>query len=97
MVENGSPHSYAAHHRAARALRRVRAACACAFVRARVVAEGLEVRALGPLAFDSETNPHYLLELGALLYSSDELEESERFDELAIDLATIRNLPEVCK
>jgi hypothetical protein len=56
--------------------------------------EGLEMRALGPIAFDSETDPHMLLELGAALYQADELEESERMDELASDLATIRNLPE---
>lgn len=55
------------------------------------------MKAFGPLAFDSETDPHCLLELAAMLYSTDELEESERLDELASDLATIRNLPERIK
>ncbi len=51
------------------------------------------MRALGSLAFESDTDPHMLLELAAALYQLDELDESERLDELASDLATIRNLP----
>ncbi len=50
--------------------------------------------ALGPAAFDPELDARALLEAGALFYSRDELEESERFDELASTLADIRALPE---
>jgi hypothetical protein len=50
--------------------------------------------ALGPAAFDPTLDPRSLLEMGAMLYLSDE-EESERMDELASDLAEIRALPEV--
>ncbi len=51
-------------------------------------------RALGPLAFESETDARTLLELAALLESADEGEESERFHELAMTFAEIRLLPE---
>ncbi len=53
------------------------------------------MKALGPAAFDTTTDPLFLLELAAALESLEEEEEAERFGELAVDLATIRNLPEV--
>ena len=48
----------------------------------------------GRAAFDTELTPLALLEAGAALYSRGDLEESERLDELAADLAEIRALPE---
>lgn len=49
---------------------------------------------VGPAAFDPQLSPYLLLEAGAAFYSAGELEESERFDELASTLADIRSLPE---
>ncbi len=49
---------------------------------------------VGPAAFDPQLSPYQLLEAGAAFYASGELEESERFDELASTLADIRALPE---
>lgn len=52
---------------------------------------------LGPAAFDEQCTPYRLLELAAALYAHGDLEDSERIDELAADLATIQGLPERSK
>lgn len=49
---------------------------------------------VGPAAFDEQLDPYALLEAGAAFYAVGELEQSERFDELASTLADIRALPE---
>jgi hypothetical protein len=59
--------------------------------------EGLEMSRpfrLGSAAFDPEMTPYRLLEAGAAFCSAGELEESERFDEMASTLADILALPE---
>jgi hypothetical protein len=50
---------------------------------------------VGRAAFDPTLDPMALLDAGAAFYSRGEMEESERFDEFASDLAEIRALPEV--
>ena len=52
----------------------------------------MEALALGPAAY--ELSPLELLELAGCLYSRGDLDESERLDELASDLAEIKALPE---